>query len=53
MSWSADTYHHLVEKAMKEMSHVYVFPDWISALNQHGPAVNLNFADIYIIFPRA
>ena len=44
---SADTYQHLVEKAMKEMSHVYDFPDWISALNQHGRAVNLNFADIY------
>ena len=48
---SADSYHHQVEKAMKELKYVYDFQGWVSALNRHGCAVNLNVQDCYK-FPK-
>ena len=47
---SADSYHHLVEKATNEKKNVYDFQEYVDILNVHGQAI-MRFEDI-INFPR-
>ena len=44
---SADSYHHLVEKAMLEMKKVEDWRDFVTCLNQHGVALEISSTDFY------
>ena len=48
---SADTYHHLVEKAMCEVKNVYDYRDFVSCLEKSGVALELNSLNFFEI-PR-
>ena len=48
---SADTYHHLVEKAMCEVKNVYDYRDFVSFLEKSGVALELNSL-IFFEIPR-
>ena len=39
---SADTYHHLVEKATCKVKNVYDYSDFVSCLEKNGVALELN-----------
>ena len=44
---SADSYHHSVEKSMKEMKNVYDYGDFVKALEMQGQAMQLNHENFY------
>ena len=46
---SADSYHHMVEKAMKDLDNVYDFEDWLSALNKNGQSIVLEGKDCWAV----
>ena len=46
---SADSYHHMVEKATKDMGNVFDFDDWLEALNRNGQAIVLEAEDCQLI----
>ena len=48
---SAYSYHHLVEKAMKEKEKVYDFQEFVKCLNGDGKAVIMNHVD-FLDVPR-
>ena len=42
----ADSCHHLVEKAMKEMRNIYDYGDFVAALNKNGVGLVMDTSDI-------
>lgn len=46
---SADSYRHMVEKAMKDLNNVYDFEDWLSALNENGHSIVLEGEDCWAV----